>query len=181
VRGTESKVSRVRQGAWLGDIVLLGLTIVAPSSPPNLKTSLVCRSPNPLRALSLLLNSCPPRAPMKRLLSPALIAALLLSGCGAPKFDATTEASAKASMEAMTAGLSSTEKEEFSRDVMSVVMMDGLQAAFRSMAKGVQAPNESSPKFGSAEMFRPIQGLTRAQIHAKAEEKRKEFGMKPPR
>jgi hypothetical protein len=118
---------------------------------------------------------------MKRLLSPILLSSLLLAGCGGPRFDATSEATAKASMERMSSGMSTAEKEEFGKDVMTVVMGDAMQTALSSMANAVQLPKGEIAKPASTLMFTSINGLTRAEIHAKAEQVRKEFAAKAAR
>ena len=82
-----------------------------------------------------------------------------LAGCnGPPRIDATNDETLKASMEAVTAGMSKAEKDVFAGDCSAVILSEGLPRAFR----GAPAPSST------AETAHPLHGLTAAEVHAKA-------------
>ncbi len=99
-----------------------------------------------------------------------LFVALAVVGCGTARFDATSEDSAKASIERLSAGMTKEQKEELAKDVMAVVFVDGMKQVF----KNGLTPGKK-PEFSKTEMFRSIHGLTAAEIHAKAEQVRNDM------
>lgn len=90
---------------------------------------------------------------------------LLTTGCSkAPTLDASTDEDLKRSLEKMTEGMSQEEKEQFGQDCMTVVLPEMMSKAFSNAFKRDMAAEPSS-----AEMLKPLDGLTVAEIHAKAE------------
>jgi hypothetical protein len=100
--------------------------------------------------------------------------ATMVGGCGgAPTFDASSDKTANKSMEVMTAKLPDAEKKQFAADTMTLVspafMKSAMASAFSKTAK---------PDTSAAGVFKPLHGLTRAQIHEQAEQIR--AARKPP-
>src|SRR5215210_7263328 len=88
---------------------------------------------------------------------------LVLTGCesgGGGRFDATNEATTKASLKRMTAGKTEAQKKQFIADCAAIAA----QAATERAMHG----SPTSP----AEGFKPLHGLTASQIRAKADEVR---------
>ena len=104
----------------------------------------------------------------------SLAAALLLSlatiGCdGSPRFDMSSEESAKASIEKLSAGMSPTERQSFAKDMATVVSRDGVKKAVQETDKnGTSAPADKTA------IYKPLHGLSVADLHDKAEAIRRE-------
>jgi hypothetical protein len=99
-----------------------------------------------------------------------LFVALVDVGCGtAAQFDATSEESAKTSIERLGVGLTEEQKKELSSDIDTIALMDGVKQAFQ---EGF-VPGPKS-KLSKTEIFRPLHGLTVAEIHARARVLRRE-------
>ena len=77
---------------------------------------------------------------------------VLLVGCGETTFDASSEASAKASMDRMMAPLSKTDKQRFLRGTLRSSL-----TAVKSRGRSQQAPS-------LAEASKSLHGLTASQI-----------------
>lgn len=101
---------------------------------------------------------------------------LLLTGCGAPRVDATSEATLKTTLEKMTAGMSDDEKKAFGADCMTVAFFSGPDGGNfgKMLTQGMSAAlkGDKSPKMDTPEIMKLLHGLTVAEIHAKAEEVR---------
>jgi hypothetical protein len=101
---------------------------------------------------------------------------LFLAGCGAPRFDASSDAAVDASMERLSQGMSQEEKEKFGRAVTGLTMMDGLSNAIGALAgQGPATPESATPGMVKAELFKPLDGLTAAEIVARFDSKTREF------
>lgn len=95
----------------------------------------------------------------------ALLMGLGISGCGSPAtLDTSSDAALDASMKRMTAGFSEEQRNQFGSDCMVIVMPDVMKAAF-----GAAFSREKPAPPSKTEVFRPLHGLTVAQIRAKAE------------
>lgn len=99
-----------------------------------------------------------------------LFVALAVVGCGTARFDATSEESAKASIDRLSAGMTKEQKEELAKDVMAVVFVDGMQ----QVVKNAFTPGQKR-ELSKTDMFRSIHGMTAAEIHTKAEQVRREM------
>jgi hypothetical protein len=109
----------------------------------------------------------------KVLLSSALV---FLTGCGAPRFDASSDTAVDASMERLSQGMSQEEKEKFGRAVTALTMMDGLSKAIGVLEGEEPAtPEPATPGTIKAELFKPLDGLTAAEIVARADGKTQEL------
>jgi hypothetical protein len=87
------------------------------------------------------------------------VVVLCVAGCGTPRFDATNEETAKASIEAMTREMSDEQKKEFM--VASMKLADvGLPSLLVSAMTG------TSPS--ASKMFKPLHGLTVKEILSRA-------------
>jgi hypothetical protein len=101
---------------------------------------------------------------------------LFLAGCGAPRFDASSDAAVDESMERLSKGMSQDEKEKFGQAVTALTMMDGLSKAFGVLTGQEPAtPAPATPGTLKADLFKPLQGLTAAEIVARADGKTREF------
>jgi hypothetical protein len=96
---------------------------------------------------------------------------LFLAGCGAPRFDASSDAAVDASMERLSNGKTQEEKEKFGQAVTALTMMNGLSTAFDALTGQVPA----TPGAVKADLFKPLDGLTAAEIVARAESKTREL------
>jgi hypothetical protein len=98
----------------------------------------------------------------------ALSLALAVAGCsdGAPRIDASTDQTARASLERMRAGLSEAQRDALAGDIATVAMPAMIKRAFASGNMGE----------GPAVSLKPIDGLTAAEIHERAEAIRKSRG-----
>jgi hypothetical protein len=106
---------------------------------------------------------------MRRLkLTTLILIAMAATGCGGPKLDTTSTASAKESMEKMMAGMTDEQKKEFVADCMIAAGSDFMKSAFQNAFSKDRSlmPDDTT-------LFKPLNGLTVAEIHAKAEETRK--------
>lgn len=89
---------------------------------------------------------------------------LAVPGCSRPpRMDASTDESAKASVEKMTAGMTEEQKKEFLADAAVLMAKDAAD----------RFGTESKRRTTRTELYQPLHGLTVAEIHAKAEELRK--------
>jgi hypothetical protein len=98
----------------------------------------------------------------------ALSLSLVVAGCGggAPRIDASTDETARASLDRMRAGLSKAQRDALAGDISTVAMP--------AMIKRALASRNMSE--GPAVSLKPIDGLTAAEIHEKAEAIRKGRG-----
>jgi hypothetical protein len=96
---------------------------------------------------------------------------LFLAGCGSPRFDASSDAAVDASMERLSKGMTQEEKEKFGQAVTTLTMINGLSTAFDTLTG--QGP--ATPATVKTELFKPLDGLTAAEIVARAESKTREF------
>lgn len=96
----------------------------------------------------------------------------------APTFDATSEATIKDSLTRMSKGMSEDDKKGFAADCMAVAMFSGPNGGNfgemmrKSMASAFSRGEKPAPEWQTAEIMKPLHGLTVSQIHAKAEEVR---------
>jgi len=93
---------------------------------------------------------------MHRLL--ILLLLVVLVGCGAPRFDGSSQKAAEASIEAMSAGMSEEESQQLAASVVTILFTENLARAF------------SGQKPTDAEIYASLDGLTAAEIIAKAEQ-----------
>ncbi|HUT33277.1 MAG TPA: DUF6694 family lipoprotein [Planctomycetota bacterium] len=100
-----------------------------------------------------------------------LCLAFLSAGCGnTARMDTSSDEAVKKSIEKMTAGMTDDEKKEFIADCMAVVFPDMMRSAFEG------AFGERKEEIATrAALFQPLDGLTVAEIHAKAEQARAAF------
>jgi hypothetical protein len=99
----------------------------------------------------------------------SLAAAVLLSlatvGCdGSPRFDISNEESAKASIEKLSAGMSPTQRQTFAKDMATVLSQDGVKKAVQETEK-----NRTAAPADKTAIYKPLHGLTAAELHDKAE------------
>ncbi len=103
----------------------------------------------------------------------ALASALAISGCGGPaRLDTSSEEGLKASKKAMTSGMTDKQKEAFAQDLWAAVMVDEIEKVFKGQKSSmfhVDEPSEAS----ELDMFKPLHGMTAAQIHTRADEARR--------
>ena len=103
-------------------------------------------------------------------LAVALATAFAISGCGGPaRLDTASEESLKASKKAMTFGMTNEQQEEFADDLRAAVLLDELG----KMGVGQKSTMFQMDEPNELEMFKPLHGMTAAQIHTKAEEVRR--------
>jgi hypothetical protein len=101
----------------------------------------------------------------------ALSLGLAVAGCGGPpRFDATNDDTAKASVDRMKAGLSEAQRYALAKDMATVAMPALMKQAFSRMGA------DKGGKIGPAEAMKPLHGLTAAEIHERAEGVRKGLG-----
>jgi hypothetical protein len=96
-----------------------------------------------------------------------LIPALLLAaGCGpgAVRIDATTDAIAEASIDAMRQGLTEDQKEQLQADMMALTMPVLMAAMLKEPPEG--------GRLTAKDLTRPLHGLTAAEIHDRAQARR---------
>jgi hypothetical protein len=94
--------------------------------------------------------------------------ALPLAGCGgAPRFDASSDAAARASVERMKSGLSPEAQKQLDDDIAAVALPGVMATAFRALSGMVGGPPPDAADVAAA--FRPLDGLTASEIHEKAE------------
>lgn len=105
----------------------------------------------------------------------APVMAVVLSGCGKPTLDTTTEATSKASMQKMTEGMTPEQKKQFAGDMIAATFPDAMKSAFSNIGKAQAKPPAPT---GPNEMLKPLHGMTVEQIHAKAEAARIELKAK---
>jgi hypothetical protein len=100
---------------------------------------------------------------------------LFLAGCGAPRFDASSDAAVDASMDRLSQGMSQEDKDKFGLAVAALTMTDGLKSAVGALVSQVEAPSGTDkPETVKTEMFKPLDGLTAAEIVARADDKKRE-------
>lgn len=99
---------------------------------------------------------------------------LLVCGCGVggpPRFDGSSQAAANKSVDRLSAGMTQAQKEEFGRDVLALTALPAMRAAFKGgISKAAAAPAPDPVVY-----FKPIDGLTAAEIHEKAKATRAEL------
>jgi hypothetical protein len=101
---------------------------------------------------------------------------LFLAGCGAPRFDASSDAAVDASMDRLSQGMSQEEKEKFGQAVAALTVMDGLSMAVSALeGKGPAMPVPTTPGMAKIELFKPLDGLTADEIIARADGKTREL------
>jgi hypothetical protein len=94
------------------------------------------------------------------------VAFLTTSCSNNTRLDASSDEALKKSMERMTAGMSDQQKKQFTEDCLTVVLLDGFKIALE---------DKGGAPLSSAKMFKPLDGLTVAEIHDKAEEAKKKM------
>ncbi len=106
-----------------------------------------------------------PRAPL-----PVLLLGAALVGCGgpadAPRFDNTSGATRKASMERMVAGMDGEAKRSLASDITSIVITQALRTA---IAQGKAGLDQGSGVTDGPQDMKPLHGPSAAEIRAKAE------------
>jgi hypothetical protein len=112
---------------------------------------------------------------MKLTGSLTVMAAVAISGCGASdRIDATSQESLGQSIKRIKAGMPKADQDALAKDLATVT--------FAANAKTMVAnalSKTSNKSFISSEMFKPLHGLTAAQVHEKAELIRREAAAKP--
>jgi hypothetical protein len=102
---------------------------------------------------------------MRRVI-PLIPALLLAAGCGpkAVRIDATTDATAEASIDAMREGLTEDQKERLQSDMKALTMPVMMGALLKEPPEG--------GRLTARDLARPLHGLTAAEIHDKAQARR---------
>lgn len=93
---------------------------------------------------------------------------LFITGCGAPRFDGSSKEAAEASMKAMTEGMSDAEKQELGASIAAILFAENLPRAF------------SGQTLTESQMYSGLQGLTAAEINAKAQQLRDAAAQRRP-
>ena len=94
----------------------------------------------------------------------AVVVAVLASVGETPRLDASSEARLRASLERMTAGMSDAQKKEFYADCIELTLPDTMKSAFQLTFLHDRPLWSNGPR-----MFKPLKGMTAAEIHRKAE------------
>jgi hypothetical protein len=98
-----------------------------------------------------------------RLKCAALLSLFTIAGCGgAPKLDASSMAAYQASVKAMTADMTENQKRKFAADTMAAL---GPEAADENMKRTF---SKEKSAVDPVDMYKPLDGMTVAQIEAKA-------------
>ena len=106
---------------------------------------------------------------MTRLRLAILFSGLAIGGCSSsPRLDTTDAKTYEASRKAITANMSDTEKREFAQDLAAAIGKDAMGAAMKSALSTGESKAPSSP----TDVYKPLNGMTAEQIHAKAVENR---------
>ncbi len=100
-----------------------------------------------------------------------LLATITATGCGAPRLDATSEETLKTSMDKMTSGMDDAAKKSLAADVTSIVMKDTLR---KFLTKGTNKVDKVD-KVDKLSLMKSVDGLTVAEIRAKADATRAEL------
>jgi hypothetical protein len=98
----------------------------------------------------------------------AVLLAVLATVAETPRLDATSEGRLEASLEKMTTGMSDARKKEFFEDCMDLTLPDTMKSAFQRAFLRNGPPAASGPR-----LFKPLHGMSVAEIHRKAEEVRR--------
>jgi hypothetical protein len=98
----------------------------------------------------------------------AVLLAVLATVAETPRLDATSEGRLEASLQKMTTGMSDARKQEFFEDCMDLTLPDTMMSAFQRAFLRNGPPAASGPR-----LFKPLQGMSAAEIHRKAEEVRR--------
>jgi hypothetical protein len=96
-----------------------------------------------------------------------VVVGLLASGMKTPRLDATSEGRLKLSMQELTSGMSDDQKKAFLSDCMFLALPDTMKATFQ-----IAFLKDLPPAVNGARLFRPLQGMSAAEIRRKAEEGR---------
>ena len=100
----------------------------------------------------------------RRRLAVLTVALVTVVGCGAPRFDSTSEETTKTSMERMSRGLNEEQKQQLAVDIATVTMPNAMNAALAALS------SKDDPKQpGATGVMKPLHGKTAAEIHALAE------------
>ena len=95
---------------------------------------------------------------------PAALVLGILTGCGSAKrLDATDDETLKTSMAAMKASMNEADSKQFQADVQTAASLGPSKEA---TIPGVTRQKQSKP----IDKFKPLDGMTAAEIHSKAEE-----------
>jgi hypothetical protein len=108
-------------------------------------------------------------------LASCCLVAALLAGCGsgAPRVDTSSEANLKTSLEKIKGGMNDDERRQFASDTVALMMPDMEKNAAQNQSQPA-APNKSPSAPSQTEFFKSMNGMTAAEIHAKAEAIRQE-------
>lgn len=98
----------------------------------------------------------------------AVLVAVLATVGETPRLDATSEGSLEASLQRMTTGMSDARKREFFEDCMDLTLPDTMKSAFQRAFLRNGPPAASGPR-----LFKPLHGMSAAEIHRKAKEVRR--------
>lgn len=94
---------------------------------------------------------------------------LTLVGCSGARIDTTNQETTKASMKAMTDGMSKDEQTKFMFDCATVIAPETMKAMAARSGDTTAPLNRTD-----AEKYKSLNGMTVAEIHAKAEAMRDE-------
>lgn len=99
--------------------------------------------------------------------SVVLVAMFAVSGCGGggPRLDASSQQKLEDSMKAMRATMTDPQKREFAQDMAAALGQGAMMSGLGGGDKGKTATSASNA-------YKPLDGLTAEEIHAKAEEAR---------
>jgi hypothetical protein len=99
---------------------------------------------------------------------------VMLAGCsGEPQLDTSSNESFKASLYRMGKGMTGQQRKQLDRDVFTLALTQGLADAFSG------AQDRADKKAGdlpSVNLLRVLNGMTAAEVHAKAEDVRRAKG-----
>jgi hypothetical protein len=100
---------------------------------------------------------------MLRVIAPLLV--LIVAGCsGQPRLDTSSDAAFKSSLDRMSKGMTAEESKQLVEDVMTVAFAEAIN---------VPRPRNDGEKQPAARVVASLNGLTAAEIHARAEELRR--------
>jgi hypothetical protein len=98
----------------------------------------------------------------------AVLIAVLAMVAETPRLDVASEGRLEASLQKMTTGMSDARKKEFFEDCMDLTLPDTMKSAFQHAFLQNGPAAASGPR-----LFKPLHGMSAAEIHRKAEEVRR--------